>query len=254
MHIFTDFYVQMGGSVAVAVLAVFLLAGFVKGCIGLGMPTVAVGLLSMTMPATQAAALLVVPAVITNVWQMASGGHFRVLLRQLAPLLITICLGTALGVWLFRNVSETGASSLLGAALLCYAAVGLSPLALRVPPRHEGWLGALCGAVTGLITAVTGVFVLPAVPYLQALGMGRNLLVQAMGISFVVSTLAMAGGLVYAGALGPAELGGSAVALVPAMLGMWGGQKLRERISEKAFKRGFFVALALLGVNLLLKS
>ncbi|MCJ9709447.1 TSUP family transporter, partial [Bordetella hinzii] len=82
MHLFTDFFVQAGWPLAAAVLGVFLLAGFVKGCIGLGMPTVAVGLLSMAMPAPQAAALLVVPAVITNIWQMASGGHFRVLLRR----------------------------------------------------------------------------------------------------------------------------------------------------------------------------
>lgn len=253
MHIFTDFFIQAGWPLATAVLGVFLLAGFVKGCIGLGMPTVAVGLLSMAMPAPQAAALLVVPAVITNIWQMASGGHFRILLRRLALLLLTICLGTALGAWLFAGVSDAGASSLLGGALLCYAAVGLSPIKLRVPPRQEGWLGALTGTVTGLITAVTGVFVLPSVPYLQALGLDRNTLVQAMGISFMVSTLAMAGGLAYGGSLGASEMAASALALGPALLGMWAGQGLRRRISETAFKRGFFIALALLGVNLLLK-
>lgn len=254
MHIFTDFFAQAGWPLALAVLGVFLLAGFVKGCIGLGMPTVAVGLLSMAMPAPEAAALLVVPAIITNIWQMASGGHFRALLRRLAALLLSICLGTALGVWGLSGVSDAGASHLLGAALLCYAAIGLSPLKLRVPPRQEGWLGAVCGTVTGLITAVTGVFVLPSVPYLQALGLDRNALVQAMGISFMVSTLAMAGGLAYGGVLGASEMGASVLALAPALLGMWAGQSLRQRISEKTFKRGFFIALALLGINLLLKG
>lgn len=253
MNAFTDFFTQAGWSMTFLVLGVFLLAGFVKGCIGLGMPTVAVGLLSMAMPAPQAAALLVVPAVITNIWQMASGGQFRALLKRLAPLLICICLGNGVGAWLFAGASDAGTSSLLGVALLCYAAFGLSPAKLRVADRHEGWLGALCGAATGMITAVTGVFVLPSVPYLQALGLDRNALVQAMGIAFMVSTLAMAGGLLYGGALGPGEAGASALALLPALLGMWAGQSLRQRISERTFKRGFFVALALLGINLLLK-
>ncbi|WP_182835658.1 sulfite exporter TauE/SafE family protein [Bordetella avium] len=252
MRTFTDFYLQAGVSLTVLIFGVFLLAGFVKGCIGLGLPTVSVGLLCLAMPAPQAAALLVVPAIITNIWQLAVGGQFVALIRRLAPFLIAICLGNSLGAWLFADVSSHGAVSLLGVALLCYAALGLSTVKLRLPSHQEGWIGALCGAATGLITAVTGVFVLPSVPYLQALGLDRNGLVQAMGIAFMVSTLAMAGGLAYGGSLGPDEAGASILALFPALVGMWAGQHLRRRIGEKAFKRGFFWALALLGVNLVI--
>lgn len=58
--------VDMNATMLAMSLAVFLLAGFVKGVIGLGLPTVAVGLLSLVMPPVQAAALLILPSMVTN--------------------------------------------------------------------------------------------------------------------------------------------------------------------------------------------
>ena len=54
-------------TVAVAVIAfTFLVAGLVKGVVGMGLPTVAMGLLGLVMPPVQAAALLVVPSLVTT--------------------------------------------------------------------------------------------------------------------------------------------------------------------------------------------
>ncbi|HYT47888.1 MAG TPA: sulfite exporter TauE/SafE family protein, partial [Burkholderiales bacterium] len=59
--------------IVAAVTGTFLLAGFVKGVIGLGLPTLAMGLLGIAMPPAQAASLLVMPSLITNFWQLAAG-------------------------------------------------------------------------------------------------------------------------------------------------------------------------------------
>ncbi len=48
----------------------------------------------------------------------------------------------------------------------------------------------MTGTVTGLIASVTGVFVIPSVPYLQAIGLEKEELLQALGLSFTISTLA----------------------------------------------------------------
>jgi uncharacterized membrane protein YfcA len=112
----------------------------------------------------------------------------------------------------------------------------------------------MCGVLTGVITSATGVFVIPAVPYLQALGLSKDELVQALGLSFTVSTLALAGGLLWLGALGGGELSASLLALIPAVLGMWLGQWLRQRISALLFKRVFFIGLGLLGGHLLISG
>ncbi|AZF07323.1 sulfite exporter TauE/SafE family protein [Pseudomonas sp. R5-89-07] len=252
MTTFLTFYQTLGPALTLLVMGTFLLAGTVKGVIGLGLPTVAMGMLGLAMLPAQAAALLIIPSTVTNLWQLALGGHLSALLKRLWPMFVLIALGTGLGtLWLGMDAGPWVVRA-LGGALLVYALSGLFLPTFKVAPRTERWLGPLCGLITGLITSATGVFVIPAVPYLQALGLSRDQLVQALGLSFSVSTLALAAGLAWRGALGGGEVGASLLALVPALLGMWLGQALRQRISVLWFKRVFFTGMALLGAHLLL--
>ena len=254
MQTFLAFYQNLGPALTLLVIGTFLLAGTVKGVIGLGLPTVAMGLLGLAMLPAQAAALLIIPSTVTNLWQLAFGGHLSVLLKRLWPLLLLIVLGTGLGTLWLGMGSGAGVVRALGAALLVYALSGLFLPAFKVKPATERWLAPVCGLVTGLITSATGVFVIPAVPYLQALGLNRDQLVQALGLSFSVSTLALAAGLAWRGSLGGGEINASLLALAPALLGMWLGQALRQRISAVLFKRVFFIGMALLGAHLLISG
>jgi uncharacterized membrane protein YfcA len=228
----------------------FLLAGFVKGVIGLGLPTVAMGLLGLLMAPAQAAALLIVPSFVTNVWQLAAGPRIGALVRRLWPMMAGIVAGTLAGSGLMRGEAAAYATSALGAALVIYAALGLAAVRPRVSPRAEPWLGPAVGAVTGLVTALTGVFVIPAVPYLGALGLGKDDLVQALGLSFTVSTVALAASLAGDGALSGAALGASLVALAPALVGMAVGGRVRGLVDEAVFRRCFFLGLLILGGHL----
>src|SRR5580704_11660503 len=202
----TDNSVGMSNPIVylVVVAAAFLLAGLVKGVTGLALPTVGVGLLSLAVPPAHAAALIVVPALITNVWQMMSGPGLGSLVRRLWSMQLAICLGTWAGASLMSG-SETGfASAALGIALIAYGALGLTNAHVpHVPARAEAWLGALVGGTTGFVTAATGVFVIPAVPYLQALSFEREEFMKALGLSFTVSTIALAWSLVSSGTLNP---------------------------------------------------
>jgi len=249
-----ELYQNLGWTLSMLVVAIFVMAGTVKGVIGLGLPTVAMGLLGLAMLPTQAAALLIIPATVTNVWQLVAGGQLRPLIRRLWPMLLMICLGTLLGTMLLGMGTGQSMGRALGGALLLYALSGLLLPPLRISPRSEPWLGPLCGLITGAITSATGVFVIPAVPYLQGLGLNRNELIQALGLSFTLSTLALAACLYWRGALGGGEIGASVLALIPAMLGMLFGQWLRQRISAMVFKRVFFIGLGLLGLHLLISG
>ncbi|KPB85228.1 hypothetical protein BTW15_23475 [Pseudomonas syringae pv. tomato] len=249
-----DFYQTLGWGLSALVIGTFLLAGTVKGVIGLGLPTVAMGLLGLVMLPPQAAALLIIPSAFTNVWQLATGGSLRPLLKRLWPMLSMIFIGTCAGAFWLGMSGSHSMTRALGAALLLYALSGLFLPTLQVAEAAERWLGPLGGFVTGVIASATGVFVIPVVPYLQALGLERNELVQALGLSFTVSTAALAVGLSWNGALGGTELGASLLALAPALLGMLLGQWLRQRISAVLFKRLFFIGMGLLGLHLLIKG
>lgn len=231
---------------------VFVLAGLVKGVVGLGLPTVAVGLLGLVMAPREAAALLVIPSLVTNVCQLLAGPAIGPLVRRLWPMLAAVTVGTVAGGWLLPRTLDGGAEAALGGALVMYAAAGLAAFVLHVPARSERLAGPLVGLVTGLVTAATGVFVMPAVPYLQGLRLERDALVQALGLCFTVSTLALAASLLLAGEYHAGAAGTSLYALAPALAGMWAGQWIRTRIRPETFRRCFFVGVLLLGLHLML--
>ena len=240
----------MTATVLVFVLVVFVVAGFTKGIIGLGLPTISMGLLAVVLPPTEAAALLILPSLITNVWQMLDGGHLRSVLRRLWPLNLGVCVGTWGGAAFLSGLGGPYGALALGVALILYALSGLAALKLAVPRAAEAWLGPLAGVVTGAITAATGVFVIPAVPYMQAIGLQKDELVQALGLSFTVSTLAIAVTLASGRAFTWDLAWPSLAALVVAILGMRLGQAVRARLSPQAFRIWFFAGLLALGAYL----
>lgn len=239
--------------VLAAVTATFFLAGTVKGITGMGLPTVAMGVLGALLSPLAAASLLIVPAFVTNVWQLAAGPAFRPLLRRLWLMLAAILAGTLAGTAVLTGGSPHLTTAALGAVLVGYAAFSLLARQLRVPVGAERWLSPMTGLATGLVSGATGVFVIPAVPYLQALGLAKDDLVQALGLSFTVSTAALALGLAGRGAYGTDDLALSAFAILPALAGMWAGQKVRARIPPATFRRWFLACLLLLGTEMLLR-
>jgi len=243
----SDLFSFSSWPLVLAIAGVFLAAGVVKGVVGLGLPTVAMALLALLMPPAQAAALLIVPSLATNLWQMCPVATLPGVLRRIGGMQIGVCVGTLGGAWMLGAPAGAWATVSLGVALIAYALWGLSGASIRVPARAEWVWGPLVGMLTGLVTAATGVFAVPAVPYLQALGLPREALIQAMGVSFTVSTLALAAGLMMNGSYDVASAGASFWMLAPALLGMALGQGLRKTMSPQVFRRVFLGSLLLLG-------
>jgi uncharacterized membrane protein YfcA len=228
----------------------FLLAGFVKGVIGLGLPTVSMGLLAVTMPPGQAMAIVIVPAIVTNVWQTFGGPYLRDIMRRLWPLMA----GTVAGIWLNAGLL-TGpyapyGTVILGALLVIYAILGLSKINFKVARRDEKWIGGIVGVATGVVSAATGVQVIPSMPYLQAIGMEKDELVQALGVFFTVATVALAFNLTTAGLLTAATALPDAVAMVASFTGMFIGQAVRNRMQPDVCRRWFLIAMIFLGLYL----
>jgi uncharacterized membrane protein YfcA len=232
------------------IAATFLLAGFVKGTIGLGLPTVSMGLLSVAMPPSRALAIVILPAIVTNLWQTFVGPYLRDIIRRLWPLMA----GTVAGIWLNAGML-TGpyaryGTIVLGVLLVIYAIVGLSKFSFSVAPSDEKWVGGIVGVMTGVVTAATGVQVVPSMPFMQAIGMEKNELVQALGVFFTVATVALAFNLTSAGLLTAATAWPGAVAMAASFTGMFVGQAVRSRLQPETFRCWFLIAMILLGLYL----
>jgi uncharacterized membrane protein YfcA len=142
----------------------FFLAGIVKGVAGMGLPTVAMGVLSAIMSPVGAASLLVIPSFVTNFWQLFTGPNFLALMKRLWLMMLGIAVGTLAGSWFLTSANTEYASVGLGSALILYAMHGLWAKPLSVPARLERLLAPVIGLTTGVINGGTGVFTLPAVP------------------------------------------------------------------------------------------
>jgi uncharacterized membrane protein YfcA len=241
-------------STVMVVAAVFLVAGAVKGVVGLGLPTVSLALLTVVFDLATAMTLLLVPSFVTNCWQALVGGNGRAILRRLWPFLTLATVTVWLGAQALTRLEPFLLKGLLGLLLVLYALVNLVGFRPAISRRQESWLGPLLGTVNGILTGMTGSFVVPGVMFLQAIGLPRDQFIQAMGMLFTVSTVALGLSLGQASLLGCGEAILSAGAALPAVVGMIAGQALRRHLSEQRFRTVFFVALLMLGLYIVIHA
>jgi uncharacterized membrane protein YfcA len=241
-------------NVIIVVAGTFLLAGMVKGVIGLGLPAVSLSVLTIAFDLPSAMSLLLVPSFVTNLWQSLAGGHGKAILLRLWPFLVPATATVWIGAQALTRMDLSLLTALLGVLLVTYSMANLRGFQLAIPARHETWAGPLVGVANGVLTGLTGSSVVPGVMFLQAIGLSRDMLVQAMGILFTTSTLALAVALKEADVLTVEHGILSSGAVLPAIVGMILGQRVRNALSERLFRKFFFVALLVLGAYIIVSA
>src|SRR5262249_31485183 len=217
----------------------FIVAGIAKGAIGMGMPPIAIGLMSFAVPLESAIAIMVVPTMVTNIWQAIYGGGFRPLMRRFGSMAATAMIGI-LGVgYLLSDLGSSSTSGWVGVLLVLYSLIALTPYRPRVPRRVEPWANPLIGLASGAVAGTTsvagtpGVAAVPFLPNMQSLDMDRPELVQALGIMFVFITGMLAVSLALHGAYHLTTSVAGIAAVAPTMAGVWLGQHARRRLSAE---------------------
>lgn len=241
-------------SMILTIATAFLLAGAVKGVIGLGLPTVSLGILTAVLDLPTAMALLIVPSFVTNAFQASAGGNARMIFTRIWPFLLMATGTVWIGASALTRVDLDLLSSLLGCLLIAYATINLVGLRPVISAGNEAWAGLVFGVANGVLTGMTGSFVVPGVMFLQGIGLSRDMLIQAMGMLFTASTVALALALQYNELLTGAQSVASALALAPAIIGMFAGQAIRRRLSEARFRQVFFISILILGGYIVLTS
>ncbi|MDP1752877.1 MAG: sulfite exporter TauE/SafE family protein [Reyranella sp.] len=229
-------------------LSVFLLAGTVKGLVGLGLPTITIALTSLVLPLTESIALIALPTIFTNVWQAAIGGQFRVIARRQWPLIVPLAVTLYLTMWLVGQKGPNWAFLVLAAVLIVYSGLGLLRIRLHIHADLERPLAPVIGVVSGFVAGLVGVPIIPLMPYLQGLDIKSSELVQTLGVVLCATSLTLTASLLFFGLLDGPRAIVSAAAVVPALAGMWVGQQIRLRLSVEQFRLAVFWALLLTGL------
>ncbi len=236
------------------VVGTFLLAGFIKGVIGMGLPVVALAFLGSTLGVREALTNMLIQGLATNTWQALAGPAFGVLVRRLWSFLAVAGIGIWFGVGVLAGAKSETMMALLGVTLCTYCAVTMLRAQMPPPGPREPWMSQLMGGLGGAMFGMTGIMIVPGILYLQTLGFRRDVLVQALGITFVAITLALGTSLIGRNLLTQVLALMSLTALVPTAAGLALGQRYHHHISEARFKRIFFVALFVIGLDMLKRS
>ncbi|SFE46315.1 sulfite exporter TauE/SafE family protein [Roseivivax sediminis] len=237
-------------------LAVALLAGVVKGMVGFAMPMIMISGMGSVVAPELAIAGLILPTLVTNGMQAlrqgagaawASVRRFRVFLMVGGAMLL---------------VSAQLVAALPAAVL--YAMIGV-PIILFAAAQLLGWGGALPGggnrrlevglaALAGFTGGMSGVWGPPTVAYLTMIGTEKTEQIRVQGVIYGLGAVLLTGAHVGSGVLDGTTVRLS-LALVPAaVLGMWIGGKVQDRIDQAAFRRATLVVLLVAGLNLVRRA
>ena len=231
----------------VLVVVTYVLAGIVKGVTGLGVPIVGVAMIAPVLGMQTAVAVLLAPSVVSNLWQAFVGGAFALIIRRLWPMLLTACIGIWFGSGILAVADGRFLVLFLGAVLIIYTSVALARAKLPSPGTWEPWLTPVFGAVGGVVYGMIGSFMMPGTLYIQSLGFSRDQFVQALGIAFVTIAIVLTAALSQRAMLSPALAVLSLGAVVPTLIGMVVGQKLRRVLTEEQFTRVVLVVIMIAG-------
>lgn len=237
------------------VLAVAVFAGTVKGVVGFAMPMVLISGMTMVLPPDVALAALILPTLVTNTWQALRQGMHAAwqTIRRFRVFLFCGLLMLIASAQLVRVLDPRILYGLIGFPVAVFAIMQLAGWRPRVAGQSlklEGMVGAFAGFIGGL----SGVWGPPTVAYLTAIDTPKQEQLRAQGVIYGLGAVALAGAHLQTGVL-RADVMPLTLAILPcALIGLFIGFKLQDRIAQETFRRATLFVLAFAGVNLVRRA
>ncbi|MCP5076225.1 MAG: sulfite exporter TauE/SafE family protein [Rhodobacteraceae bacterium] len=233
---------------------VFWLAGLVKGTTGLGLPTLAIGLLTLVVGTRTAVAVLLLPVLFSNGWQMYRGGETLRAIRDYRWFIAAM----VVVMWITANLSAGAPERLLyataGAVLILFVAVNLTIKVPRLPDRGDLAAQLLLGTLTGITGGLTALYAPSIAIYLTARHADKDEFLRVTGLLIFIGAMPLIAGYVHQGLLTGPQAVLSLFLVVPTLIGFACGEYLRNRISTERFRVLLLGVFLLLGANLLRKA
>jgi uncharacterized membrane protein YfcA len=232
----------------------FLAAGTIKGAAGLGLPTTALGIMTLSIAPRTAIALLMLPLILTNAWQVYRSGEIRAAVKHYMPLIVALLVMVWATVNLTSSANDTVLLTFLGVSILLFVAVNVTKYAPFIPERYDLIAQLIAGVTAGVMGGLTSVWAPPMAMYLAARRIPKEGFVRASGLIFFLGSLPLAAGYVRQGFMTPQLTMMSAYLLIPTFVGFWVGEKLRHRMSEDVFRKFVLGVFFVMGLNLIRRA
>ncbi|MBT5572538.1 MAG: sulfite exporter TauE/SafE family protein [Alphaproteobacteria bacterium] len=229
----------------------FFAGGLSKGAVGIGLPLVSLPFIAVLLPPLQAIALLVVPVISTNIFQVFHKGLFLTMARRYWSLILTIAITAILASRLIVTVNNEALLIAIGFIIAIIGLMRVIRLPVGIPDRHEIWLNPLIGVISGLVGSVSNLFGPPVFAYLSMRGMAKDNFIVVIAMVFLVGAIPLHSNLFLLGVTTPEILILSALATIPVVVGMTLGTWLRARFSQAMFEKILIIVIIVAGLNLI---
>jgi uncharacterized protein len=242
--------------VLAGVIAVTLVASFVKGAVGFGMPMLMISGLASLLPAHEALAALILPTVVTNLFQAFRQGVGPALqsLKDWWRLIATVCLFIALSSQLVLEIPPAVMLGTLGVPLVAFTLSQLAGWELRFPAHNRARAEVVAGAIGGFYGGLSGVWGPPTIALLLSFGVEKRQSVRVQGVVYLIGSAMLFFGHLSSGVLNARTLPLTAALVLPALCGLWLGFRLHDRLDPARFRRWTLIVLTLAGLNLIRRA
>jgi len=232
----------------------FLIAGTVKGALGLGLPTVSISLLSQSIDPRMAIALVLLPAIVSNAWQVYRGGKVMRSVKRLWPYVLSMSL--VMFVISFYAASASAATITLctGLVVVLWTVTSLIKKPPAIPARLDRVAQCVFGAASGVIGGLTALWAPPIVIYLLSSGVSKDDFVRYSGFMLLIGAMPLTLGYILNGIWTPQLAASSALMVLPTLLGFSIGERLRSAASGPQFQTAVLLVFFVMGLNLVRKA
>jgi len=237
-----------------AIAGILLISGLIKGTMGVGLPLIAVPLISQIESVPIAITMLATASVLSNGYQAIRNGEILPVARRFWPLFIPLVTALFAGARLLVSLDEKMLGLILGASLLVFAVVTPFQRRFEIGARHERVLSPLVGLVAGFLGGVSSFYGPPLIMYIVALRLPRDFFVSAVSAALLLGGLPLLVSLFVYGIMGRDEFILSCLGVIPVFAGLLIGQRVQRRIPQETFRKWLFVILGLIGVSTILHA
>lgn len=237
-----------------AILAIFLVAGMVKGVLGFGLPIITMSLLPFVIPVEQAIVLSAIVQPFTNIFQLVSTGGYQRAIQVAWPVIATLVPGVAIGAWYLTSLDGRALLMIVGVTISAFALINLLGYRIAIRPERRVPAGLGFGLIAGIFGALTSLNGWAFILYLVGLDTPRDVFRGSIALLFLVSGTLISSSFWIVGLLdGKLALIGGA-ALATAFPGMWIGERIGRRIPADTFRKLLLVSLILIGTAMVIRA
>ncbi|MDE2228074.1 MAG: sulfite exporter TauE/SafE family protein [Alphaproteobacteria bacterium] len=235
--------------------ALGLLAGStVKGVAGIGLPLVAVPVLTVLVNLNTAVTMTTVPIIASNFVQSFQGGRFPHLSKRFWSLLVPLFIAIIASTRLLVVLPERVLNLVIGMAVISIPLLLHFIPHLRVARTHERWANPLVGIAAGILGGISTFYGPPLMLYVFGMRMPKDEFIPAISLMYTVAGVGMVLGIYLNRVATLSEIGVSFLMLIPTAIGMWAGRFVRVQLSERRFQHVLITIYIATGITFLLNA